>query len=90
MANLCASHNSRFVIVDMPLTKENRRLIDPKLYEKYRDTLKNLEHQGKATVIKGNDWEFGREDFLDSAHLNMRGSKKLQILLTPKLAEILK
>jgi hypothetical protein len=90
MANLVASHKSNFVIVDMPLTKENRKLLDPKLYSQYEGALTKLEAEGKAIVIRGNQWDFGREYFLDSAHLNMSGSKKLQLLLAPKIAATLK
>jgi hypothetical protein len=87
----CAAHGTRLILINMPLTKENKALLNPKLYTEYRATLKAAAKPGSVEYIDSESFskQFVRDEFLDSAHLNREGSKRLRELLAPEIARSL-
>jgi len=68
----------KVVLVNMPLTKQNMKLLPPSSYDKYVSTVSRLATQYGASIIDLNhDPNFKTSDFFDTAHLNGFGSEKL-------------
>ncbi len=88
--DMCNQHDVPMVIVNMPLTKYNRDLIDKSVYDKYLTSVTEISKQHRIPFIDMDDSEqFTLSDFYDSTHLNESGGKKLFTALSeriPKLA----
>ena len=66
------------IVVDMPISKPNRLLLDKQYQAKYRQFIKYLEEKQQVTVVHLSDEPtISEDDFEDSAHLNASGGKKL-------------
>ncbi|RTL38828.1 MAG: DUF1574 domain-containing protein [Candidatus Melainabacteria bacterium] len=87
---LCNQHNVPVVIVNMPLTKYNRDLIDRNVYEKYISSVSEIAQRHRSPFVDMDSSNgFALSDFYDSTHLNETGGKKLFTALAnriPKLA----
>ncbi len=88
--DLCNQHDVPMVIVNMPLTKYNRDLIDKSVYEKYLASVTEISKSHRIPFIDmDHSDQFTLSDFYDSTHLNESGGKKLFTTLSeriPKLA----
>ncbi len=88
--DLCNQHDVPVVIVNMPLTKYNRDLIDKSVYEKYQTKVTEISKKhGIPFIDMDQSAEYTLADFYDSTHLNESGGKKLFTALSeriPKLA----
>lgn len=88
--DLCNQHDIPVVIVNMPLTKYNRDLIDKRVYDKYLASVTKISKEHRIPFVDMDDSEqFVLSDFYDSTHLNESGGKKLFTALSeriPKLA----
>lgn len=86
---LCNEHNVPVVIVNMPLTKYNRQLIDKDVYEKYISSISEIAQQHRSPFIdmdRSNSFELS--DFYDSTHLNETGGKKLFTALANRIPKL--
>ncbi|MBS1953467.1 MAG: DUF1574 family protein [Cyanobacteria bacterium SZAS-4] len=88
--DLCNQNDVPVVIVNMPLTKYNRDLIDKTVYEKYLASVTEISKKHDIPFLDMDDSDkFTLSDFYDSTHLNESGGKKLFTALSeriPKLA----
>jgi hypothetical protein len=77
-AELAKKNKIELLIVNMPLTPENRELMPAGLFEDYRARLGQFckEHAITFVDLDGNP-KFVRADYYDTAHMNGTGGKKL-------------
>jgi len=87
LAASCRAKRIRLVIVNMPLTKENKALLDSNLHRDYKRILAGAARLNGCELIDADRKEFVRADFIDSVHLNNYGSRKIQNLIAPQLAQ---
>ncbi|MCC7528249.1 MAG: hypothetical protein IT342_06990 [Candidatus Melainabacteria bacterium] len=82
MLAICKKNGIRMIVVNMPITKENRKLIPEKLYARYQNEICKMPAKfGDEFIdLDAND-AFQLSDFYDSAHLNAQGGKKVQDLV---------
>jgi len=80
----------KVVLVNIPLTEKNMKLLPPSSYAKYILAMNSLATKYGATIVDLNrDPNFSTSDFFDTAHLNGFGSEKLfQVLSTHKEIEL--
>ncbi len=70
--------NIRLVLINMPLSQENKSLMPPGLYDSYYKTVSSLASKNRATFLDFNQGDLIAEDlFLDTAHMNADGGRKL-------------
>lgn len=75
----CKKADIEILIVSMPITKQNRNLINEKLLEKYLVKLPELTKNCGGTYIDLNSEDNYRlSDFMDSVHTNANGGRKVQ------------
>lgn len=76
---LCQDKQVKLVVFNMPLMDNNKNLLDKELYDRYLTDTKHLAQQFGQTYINLDTKETYKQiDYLDSAHLNASGGKKLQ------------
>lgn len=82
MLATCKKNGIRMIVVNMPLTSENKKLIPDKLYSRYRSEICKLPAQfGDELIDLDSNKAFQLSDFYDSAHVNSQGGKKVQDLM---------
>ncbi|MBX9696041.1 MAG: hypothetical protein K2Z81_26880 [Cyanobacteria bacterium] len=85
-AQLVEENDGHLLIVNMPITEENKRLIDRKMFFSYQKELKTLSTtDGVTTLDLWGAKDFTPEDFLDSVHLNGEGAKMFDRKLTSSI-----
>ena len=88
MLEHCQKNGIPLVVVNMPLTKQNRDLIAKPVYDKYYSTVTNLTLTHNTPFIDmDKDGSFLVSEFFDSTHLNDDGGKKFFELLTARLSQ---
>ncbi|MGH9552168.1 MAG: hypothetical protein ACRD3W_22465, partial [Terriglobales bacterium] len=92
LLTLCQQRRIKLILVNMPLTSENRALLPRGFYDRYRDTIETIvrRHSHVQYADIGSDKGYTRSEFYDSAHLNERGGYKLLTQLLPMLEGVLK
>lgn len=71
---------TKLLIVNMPLSEDNRQLLPRGFYEKFRKDLAEVSTKSGAKFLDlGSAPEFKRVDFFDCAHLNAHGCRKLML-----------
>lgn len=85
LAAVCRKHGAKLVLVNMPVSQENKKLIDVKLYKKYKDLLASVATDDTVVLADSDliSQRFDRSKFLDSAHLNRAGTTEVQDWLAP-------
>jgi hypothetical protein len=84
----CYQRRIKLITVNMPLTLGNLKLMPPGFYQHYLETVKSLATSQGSLFIDLNDARVFPDDcFLDSAHLNGKGSIKFFERLTLELAK---
>lgn len=82
MLATCKKNGIRMIVVNMPLTSENKKLIPEKLYARYQSEICKLPAQfGDELIDLDSNDAFQLSDFYDSAHVNAQGGKKVQDLM---------
>lgn len=76
----------RVLIVNMPLTEGNKKLMPPGSYERYLKFLDSLEVKGKVHLLNLDNGKFENTDFMDTAHMNANGGKKLIAAIAKELS----
>jgi hypothetical protein len=87
LADLCHQRGIELILVNMPLSAENRALMPNGFYQRFRQTVRSVvaDKPGVEYVDLGDGRMFGRSDFFDSAHLNQEGGHKLLEQITPAI-----
>jgi len=82
LLTLCKHENIKLIIVNMPLTPENKDLMPPESYQRYMNVLKTESNNYNFPLLDLNKCpQFIHSDFYDTAHMNSAGGKKLLDLL---------
>jgi hypothetical protein len=77
LAQLCRSEGVGLLIVNSPLTSENRAMIEKSAYDLYISEIpKTVRSEGGVFLNLETTGVFKHEDFFDSIHLNGRGGEK--------------
>lgn len=75
---LAEAQNIPVLLVDMPITEENRKILPSQFQETYTNQLRTLATKhGAHLYTPGSDCHFSVSDFDDSVHLNAEGGAKL-------------
>lgn len=91
LVQLCQEKNIQLFVFNMPVTDSNKNLLDKKLYDRYLADTSSLTEKfgGKYLNLDSPEYtttKYAAGDYLDSAHLNASGGKKLQDNLLTHLA----
>ncbi|MBX9950571.1 MAG: hypothetical protein K2Y39_15490 [Candidatus Obscuribacterales bacterium] len=82
MLAICKEKSIRMIVVNMPLTKENKDIVPKKLLVRYQNEICAMPAQfGDEMLDLDASGEFQLSDFYDSAHVNAHGGKKVQDLM---------
>lgn len=87
---LCQNSGVPVLLINMPITEENKRLLDPALYQQYLDNLRQMAGRYgvkfyDAQVQPDGKNAFPLAMFSDSVHLNREGSRKFQQVLLDEM-----
>lgn len=86
---LCNQHDIPVVVVNMPLTKYNRELIDRGVYDKYISSVTEIAQKHRSPIIDmDRSPDFALSDFYDSTHLNEIGGRKLFTALANRIPKL--
>ncbi|MFA7336429.1 MAG: hypothetical protein WC028_06560 [Candidatus Obscuribacterales bacterium] len=89
LVTLCENHQVILVLIGMPLTEPNKKLMPPQLVSSYVEALAGVQDNNQVKWVDlANTSSFAPQDFSDSAHLNRVGSMKFQKLLLEKMANM--
>jgi hypothetical protein len=84
----CTAKGIYLIILNMPLTRENRALIAPETYTNFIEKLNSAASSPNCLLVDaGKNSNFSNSDFHDSVHLNRSGKEKLRELIFPALTE---
>lgn len=82
MLSNCHDKGIKVIVVNMPVTEQNRALIPGNLYDRYCQEVCTLPSEyGFEMIDLNSSPSFTTSDFYDSAHLNAGGGKKVQDIL---------
>lgn len=82
MLDTCKKKGIRMIVVNMPITNENKEIIPKKLFERYQNEVCTMPAQyGDEMLDLDGSGAFQLSDFYDSAHVNAQGGKKVQDLM---------
>lgn len=82
MLAVCKEKGIRMIVVNMPLTKENKDIVPKKLLARYQNEICAMPAEyGDEMLDLDASGEFQLSDFYDSAHVNAQGGKKVQELM---------
>jgi len=77
LSELCRSEGIQLVVINSPLTTENRQLIKPPFYDAYINETSGVARNCGATFVNLDlPAVFKHDDFSDTIHLNGRGGLK--------------
>jgi hypothetical protein len=87
IAEFCRKERMELVVVNMPITQENLRLLKPGGYVGYLQGLRDFSLHNKVSVYDLNNFaKYSRKDFHYSVHLNALGGQKFFDDLTGALS----
>lgn len=79
LLSFCKENKIELILVNLPLTQENRALMKPGFYQKFGDDLAKIAGENSTTYLDlslNSDFA-GHDVFHDSAHLNKLGGQRL-------------
>lgn len=86
---LCKQKNIHAIVVSMPVTAPNLKLIPSDFYKRYKDEICTMPEQfGAEMVDLAQADDFANCDFYDSAHMNAQGGRKWQEKLISSVKEL--
>ncbi len=89
MLDLCNERDIPIVIVNMPLTRFNKALIDKPVYDKYFSAVSQITQTHHIPFVDMDQSNlFTVSDFYDSTHLNEVGGKKLFVALADRISKM--
>jgi len=77
----CHDRKIQVLLVNMPLTEENRKLMQPGLYKSYLDNLQAVATNNAVPLLDLSKEQFPDQCFYDTVHLNEAGAKLFQAQL---------
>jgi hypothetical protein len=84
--SVCRERGIKVYLVNMPLSADNLKLIDPSVYKRYRDNLTALTGKYGCSLIDMQQTAgFADNCFYDTVHLNAQGGEKLLSGLAEKI-----
>lgn len=85
---LCQRNGINLVVINSPLTSENRAMIPPQMYDFYlAQTTQTVRSMGGTYVDMNKPGLFEHDDFFDSIHLNGKGGVKFVDQIARALSE---
>lgn len=82
----CRDKGIKVLVVNMPVTSQNKALIPADLLKKYQNEICSMPSQyGSDLVDLDSNSTFQTNDFYDSAHANAKGGKKIQDILVSSI-----
>jgi hypothetical protein len=91
MIKLCKDNDLPLVVVNMPLTNENKQLLDAKVAQDYAQRIASLTKEYKVPYVDMDTaGTYQLNDFYDSVHLNEFGGKKFFARLSAALGDQVK
>lgn len=85
---VCRERGINVVLINMPLTAENRKLFPPGFYKTYCERVAAVAARpGVRLVDLGEHPDFRRSDFWDTTHLDHLGGHKLLQHVTPAIVQ---
>ncbi len=87
LLQVCKKNNIRLIVVNMPVTESYENLVPTELRSRWPSEIQKAAKQYGFEVLDFNDKRvFTTQDFMDTAHLNQKGSLKLNDLLSKEIA----
>jgi Protein of unknown function (DUF1574) len=87
MLKLCKQNKITVLIVNMPLTEANKKLLPADAWARYKALLVNETAKYDAAYLDADiPGEFSMSDFEDSCHMNSRGGRKFYKILVEALS----
>jgi len=89
---ICRDRGIKVVIINMPLTAVNQKLMAPGFYDKFSAQVKNITSRyGKDVTLvdETHDLRFKDEDYWDTVHMNHVGGAKLLTVIAPAVKQYL-
>ena len=77
----CHDRQIDVLLVNMPLTDDNRKLMPPGLYKSYLDNLQTVAKTNSVPLLDLSKEQFPDQCFYDTVHLNEAGAKLFQAQL---------
>lgn len=89
LLSFCKKNKIDLILVNFPLTAENRALMKPGFYEEFSANLAKIAGDNSTPYIdlSSNSNFAGHDVFYDSAHLNKLGGQRLIEVLAPQLCQ---
>lgn len=86
LLDLCGDREIKVIVVNMPLSADNRKLLPPGFYSQYRKKIAEISNRpGVKLLDLGESTEFTTSDFWDTVHLEHGGGYKLLKHLLPTM-----
>jgi hypothetical protein len=86
----CQDTHTPILIVNMPLTKQNKEILPPELWTRYFATVKGLCTKYGANYYDADQTDYTLADFEDSCHMNAQGGKKFYKAVLEPISKNLK
>lgn len=91
LLDVCGERGIKVVVINMPLTEDNRNLLPAGFYSSFREKVAGLANRpGVKFLDLGESKEFDVSDFWDTVHLEHGGGYKMLKHLLPNLEELRK
>lgn len=90
LLDVCQSRGIKVVVLNMPLSNDNRSLLPPGFYNQFRQKVASLSQRPGVRFIDlaANVAEFGAGDYWDTCHLEHGGGYKMLNHLLPAMEEL--
>jgi hypothetical protein len=86
IVKMCKKNKIILVVVNMPITLQNKLLIRPQVYSHYMSEVENIVQRENIPFFNFQDAPIIQsDDFLDSVHLNAKGGRKFENSLAEKI-----
>lgn len=83
---LCSKDHIYLIVIDMPLTVQNKKLLSSESSGMYEKIIRDLKTDSRLFLIQCNEGNnFLDTDFSDSSHLNLVGARKFQKFIVDRL-----
>jgi hypothetical protein len=86
MLKTCHEKGIHLVVVNMPITEENKALMPPEMLNRYRQAMLASTTRWGVHLVDMDNKTFNESDFWDSCHLNTHGGDKWLHELAARLA----
>ncbi len=89
LLDVCKERGIKVVVINMPLSRDNRELLPSGFYSLFRNKIANLtDRPGVKFIDFGDSNEFGAGDYWDTCHLEHGGGYKMLNHLLPVMSKL--